>query len=168
LLLLFGGGVGVGGMGPSEGADVGGTYGLEGAGEAGVEGWDGAGEGWDGAGVGASVVFGAMVGLSVVTLDVDVDVGANVGAGDMVVALLLVGAAVVVGATVSFPGTTTVGDGETVVVLSLSDDDEGALGTGDGPVVAFSCAELRDRRRRKMEAHLITLFNEDTILALFL
>jgi hypothetical protein len=97
------------------------------------------------------VVFGAMVGLSVVTLD---DVGANVGTGDIVVALPD-GAAV--GATVSFP-VTTVGAGETVVELS----DEGALGAG--LVVAFSCAELRaDKRRRRMDAHLQTLFKEDNI-----
>jgi hypothetical protein len=139
----------------SEGADEGGKYFLEGAGVA--------GEVCDGARVGPSVVFGtgAMVGLSVVTLDV----GANVGAGDMVVALP-VGASV--GATVSFPGTTTVGAGETVVEL-LS--DEGALGAGLGAglVVAFSCAELRaDRRRRRMDAHLQTLFNDDTILAFFM
>ena len=107
-------------------------------------------------------MFGAMVGLSVVTLDVGANVGAvvalPVGAGDTVVALP-VGAAV--GAIVSFPGT-TVGAGERVVELS----DEGAVGAG--LVVAFSCAELRaDRRRRRMDAHLQTLFIEDTILAFF-
>ena len=130
---------------------------MEGAGEAGT--------GCDGPGVGASVAFGAMVGLSEVTLDV----GAIDGAGDTVVSLPVgagdtveaspVGATV--GATVSFPGT-TVGAGERVVELS----DEGAVGAG--LVVTFSSAELRaDRRRSRMDAHLQTLFIDDTILTFF-